>query len=72
MSNGFSWTLYFEQRPHLLNKGDQEHKITPLMLAVIFGKQSFVKALLDLKADVDLETEGTFRNPFRTILFCDF
>lgn len=51
------WTLYFEQRPHLLNKGDQEHKITPLMLAVIFGKQSFVKALLDLKADVDLETE---------------
>jgi len=51
------WREYFQTRNHLINKGDCEHKITPLMAAVIAGRADLVEEIMSLGADLDLETE---------------
>lgn len=51
------WRSYFHQYPHLINKGDAEHRITPLMVAVILKRADLVAVMLDVHADVDLQTE---------------
>ena len=48
---------YFTMYPWMLNKGDQEHKLTPLMICVILRRPDLVRILIDTGADTNLETE---------------
>ncbi len=51
------WREYFHAHPERVNRGDCEHKITPLMAAVIAGRTDLVKEIISFGADLDLETE---------------